>query len=229
MAQSSQIVVGLVLAVFVAWLQGRPSTGILPLRVWPGSHPVPTWRINSSTFMADVEAKSQPVVLRDLPSVAPWPAFTKWNDRRYLSRHLDQVTVHVPRSPTVQLHSRVQPFGSLPGVIWTRPWTQRNITVEEFTSARRHLYYAMIPGRNLPVAMKRDIGGLAGLVNRNIVEVNVWLTKAPVSTPTHYDVTHNVMRNGVAPRLHMHTRTVLTLLPDIRTSFREEAFHSVPS
>jgi hypothetical protein len=49
---------------------------------------------------------------------------SKWTPE-YVQQHFPVIAVHVPPHPVVRLHQadETHPFGSLPGLNWTRPWT----------------------------------------------------------------------------------------------------------
>ena len=102
----------------------------------------------------------EPVVIRRDHALARWPALTP---AALVAAMADDLRAHVSEAPTVQMMSRVQPWGTLSGVHWDRPWTERNVTaaelfVDEANATAEHLYY-FTPVAKLPQALRRALGG----------------------------------------------------------------------
>ena len=56
-------------------------------------------------------------MIRREHALAHWPMLTP----EVLAESMREVRVHVSAAPTVQMMSRVQPWGSLPELTWRRP------------------------------------------------------------------------------------------------------------
>ena len=109
---------------------------------------------------------------------------------------------HVSPAPTVQMMSRVQPWGTLPELEWRRPWTERNVSGAELFvdgaasggESHEHLYF-MEPLSHLPEPLRRALApGLTTLATpfQPVAETNAWAGRPGVSSPLHYDAAHNV-------------------------------------
>ena len=111
----------------------------------------------------DVFQSQEPVVLRREHALARWPALTP----AVLAESMREVRVHVSTARTVQMMSRVQPWGSLPELTWRRPWTERNVSAAELfvdgaSASGEHLYF-FSPVSRLPAPLRAALGELRQL------------------------------------------------------------------
>eukprot|EP00320_Phaeocystis_rex_P006478 CAMPEP_0119100190 /NCGR_PEP_ID=MMETSP1178-20130426/185463_1 /TAXON_ID=33656 /ORGANISM="unid sp, Strain CCMP2000" /LENGTH=449 /DNA_ID=CAMNT_0007084171 /DNA_START=165 /DNA_END=1511 /DNA_ORIENTATION=- len=142
----------------------------------------------------DVFQSQEPVVIRREHALARWPALTP----EALAESMREVRVHVSAARTVQMMSRVQPWGSLPELTWRRPWAEQNVSaaqlfVDGVNASDEHLYF-FSPVSELPAAVRAVLGELSVLTTlfQPMVEANAWAGVPGVSSPLHYDAAHNV-------------------------------------
>ena len=157
----------------------------------------------------EVFESQEPVVLRSAHSPTRWPSLTIAS----LGEAFPMTRAHVSPVPTVQMMSRVQPWGALPELEWRRPWTERNVSGAELfvdgasgVESDEHLYF-MESLSNLPEQLRRALApGVATLATpfQPVAEVNAWAGRPGVSSPLHYDGAHNVYAQLVG-----HKRFVL--------------------
>ena len=110
-----------------------------------------------------------------------------------LADSMREVRVHVSAARTVQMMSRVQPWGSLPELSWRRPWTERNVSAAELfvdrANASAEYLYFFSPVSQLPAPLRAALSELRVLTTlfQPMVEANAWAGVPGVSSPLHYD------------------------------------------
>ena len=141
----------------------------------------------------DVFQRQEPVVIRQEYALARWPMPTPAE----LADSMREVRVHVSAARTVQMMSRVQPWGSLPELSWRRPWTERNVSAAELfvdrANASAEYLYFFSPVSQLPAPLRAALSELRVLTTlfQPMVEANAWAGVPGVSSPLHYDAAHN--------------------------------------
>ena len=135
-----------------------------------------------------------------------WLATTKWKDEKYFTKHLPTLLSHSPTLASVRLHltqNEEEVFTKIPNTNWSRVAWLPSITVpthlffhtnqEQGYSDDDFLIYSMTPAHHFAKELNRDyfidfltVGWSPPL------EVNVWIGTAGMTTPTHYDLVHNL-------------------------------------
>lgn len=145
----------------------------------------------------DVLAMERPRVLRSWVQ-ENMPSLTSWTPER-LSEEVGTVRVHVSERRYVKMHSAAYPFGRLPGLRWTRPWREREMTLRDLlrneSFADGEWPYVMLPLANATEGMRKDAQALQsfGRGVHDVLEGNLWVgTRQGLSTPCHYDAAHNL-------------------------------------
>lgn len=131
----------------------------------------------------------KPTVVR---GAVKWQAIQKW-EPSFMAAQLETVHPHISTGKSVRMHSIVHPYGELKNVSWARPWTERDMSGEEFFAPTKENAYLFKPLKDLPEAVRTAVGSLESLTVpwRKVEEVNAWFGGPGVTTPLHYDAMHN--------------------------------------
>eukprot|EP00949_MAST-11_sp_MAST-11-sp1_P002925 g2925.t1 len=119
-----------------------------------------------------------------------------WKGRDELSRKLPAtLKCHSSLRKSVQMMSRVQPFGRLENVTWLRPYTEKSVDTDEFLRGalgEERLYF-MSNLESLQPELLKDVEPLLIRVaaGEPIAEANLWIGFDNVRSPLHYDALSN--------------------------------------
>ena len=146
-------------------------------------------------------ANEKPLLIKGIPvhlqfiHISPiqrWPAMSKWTPE-YFQQHFPVMSVHVPSSPVVRLHQDddTHPFGSIPGLNWTRPWLEQQVYSSVLYKADK-LMYSMVNAKHMPNELLQDLDiSRLSVAYSPPLEINMWMGTPTVTTPAHYDFVHN--------------------------------------
>lgn len=205
---------------------------------FPGATPVREIHNNGFPGWGSTFRGKHPVAIRDFAATREWSC-RRWTPQ-HLASALQRVTVHTSTEATVQMFSKVQPFGQLDGQLqWTRSWVEETMNASTFfgtnegsATAWPYLYMNL---EDLPLSLLADIGDLLSLGSRShsITEAALWAGPPGISSPLHYDAAHNIYHQllGVKRFILFPPSKHMRLYPRLHPSTRQSQINlrSVPS